>query len=79
MSPHELRVKLAELGKAQDEELDKFEREIAVKYRHQRRDVLREAGLECALAAECESAYYEFWPPKSDLPRDTPLVSYDGD
>lgn len=79
MTPHELRVKLADLGKKHDDELDAVEKEMRGRYRLLRRDVLKEAGLECALAAECEEAYYEFWPPRSDLPRDTPLVSYDGD
>lgn len=79
MTPHELRTKLGELARQQDDELDAFEKEQRGRYRLLRRDVLKEAGLECAISAECEEAYYEFWPPKSELPRDTPIVSYDGD
>lgn len=77
MTPHELRQKLGAIAKQQDDELDKFEQEQRGKYRQLRRGVLQEAGIEVAIAAECEDQFYEFWPPKSDLPPGAKLVEYD--
>lgn len=79
MKPHELRAEMARLNKEHDAELDQFEKETRFKYRQQRRALLEKAGLDCAIQAECEDAFYEFWPPKDD-PEDTqPAISYGED
>lgn len=79
MKAHELRAEMARLNAEHDAELDKFEKETRFKYRQQRRALLEKAGLDVCIQAECEEAFYEFWPPKVEDGDDGPAVSYGDD
>lgn len=76
MKAHELRQAIADMNKAHDAELDQFEKETRFKYRQKRRELLEKAGLDVCIQAECEEAFYEFWPPKAEDGDDGPAVSY---
>lgn len=77
MSPLELRKKLGAIAKQHDDELDAVEKELRGKYRLLRRAVVLEAGEETCVNAECEEAWDEFNPRRSELPPGTPIVEYD--
>lgn len=77
MTPNELRAAYAQLNKQQDHELDEAEREMTARHRLQRRELFKRAGEKTACEAELEDAYYDLFPPASNVPAGTPLVEID--
>lgn len=74
MSPSDLRARYAQLNKEQDHELDELEKELNGKYRLKRRELFKSAGEKTACDAELDEAYYDLFPPRSEVPEGTPLV-----
>lgn len=74
MSPAELRAAYARLNREQDQELDRVEVEVSQRFRLRRRELFKGAGEQTALAAELDEAYYDLFPPASNVPDGTPLV-----
>ncbi len=74
MTPSELRAAYARLNKEQDQELDRLETELRGKYRLKTRELFKSAGEQTALAAELDDAYYDLFPPASNVPEGAPLV-----
>lgn len=77
MTPAELRRRYAQLNKQQDKELDDNEAEITGRHKLQRKELFREAGEKTACEAELDDAYYDLFPPRSELPDDVKLVEID--
>lgn len=73
MTPSELRTRYAQLNKEQDDKLEELERQVSSEYRQKRRALFH--GQErAAIDAELEEAYYDLFPPRSEVPEGTPLV-----
>jgi hypothetical protein len=74
MTPSELRRRYADLNRQQDKDLDDNEREITARHKLERKTLFREAGEKTSCEAELEDAYYDLFPPRSELPDDVQLV-----
>lgn len=78
MTPSDLRTRYADLNREQDKALDEAEKRITGEFRQKVRALFREAGEQTAVAAEMEDAYYDHFPPRSELPAEgVKLVDFD--
>ncbi len=77
MTPSDLRSRYASLNQEQDTALDEAEKRITGEFRQKVRALFREAGEQTAVAAELDDAYYDHFPPKSELPDNVRLVEID--
>lgn len=80
MTPSELRDRYSKALKDHDAKLDALEIEekrLGGEQRRALRALFQEAGEKTAIDAGLEDPYYDAFPPKSELPKDAPLVEFD--